>query len=276
MLSRFVESYLSRYPSQAAESLERMAPDAAAEVLAGLDTDEVTPLLASMLPQRAAALLPELEAAQAAAVLGGVGFVAARRLLLRLDSGSRAVLLASISGPLRHNLERALSFPEGTVGRGMSTRYDSFRLRDTVRRVNADLARNAQPLPVCFVIDEAGRVAGTVRVTELIGVDGGTAVADLMRPCGQILSALDRLTAVRDLVFADGVDYLAVGDHEQRLIGVLAKVDYLRASTDAAVAPDAPELLGLWLGVAGLFWQVGARLLTRTTERDAAREGERA
>ena len=274
MLSRFVESYLSRYPAQAAESLEQMAPDAAAEILAGLDADEVTPLVANMLPQRAAALLPELEVAQAAAILGEMGFVAARRLLLRLDSDLRASILADIASPLRHNLERAVRFPEGTVGRWMSTRYDSFRVRDTVRRVSADLARNAQPLPVCFVIDEAGRVAGTVRVTELIGVDGGTAVADIMRPCSQILSASASLIVVRDAVLAEGVDYLAVGDHELRLLGVLAKADYLRASAEVGAAPDAPELVGLWLGVAGLFWQVGARMLTRTTGRDAAREGE--
>lgn len=272
MPSRFVESYLARYPLQAAESLEQMEPDAAAEMLEGLDNDELVGLTAAMLPQRAAELLPEMEPAQAAAVLGGIGFVAARRLLLRLDAARRAPILAAVASPLRHGLERALDFPEGCVGRYMLTRFDCFRVRDSVHRVNADLGRNAQPLPLCFVVDEAGRVAGQVRVTDLIGADGAAAVAEFMKPGSEMLSAFAPLGAAREAVLAEGVDYLPVGDRDRRLIGVLGQAEFLRADAAAGAAPDVPELITLWLGVASLFWQVGARMLIRSKDRSGLDE----
>lgn len=274
MPSRFVESYLSRYPVQAAESLEQMEVDAAAEMLAGLDSEELIALIAGMLPQRAAELLPEMEPAQAAAVLGGVGFVAARRLMLRLDAARRAPILAAVASPLRHGLERALDFPEGCVGRYMLTRFDCFRVRDSVRRVTADHSRNAQALPMCFVIDEAGQVAGRVRVTDLIGADGAASVAEFMKPCNDMLSAFAPLGIVREAVLAEGVDYLPVGDRDRRLIGVLGQADFLRASAAASAVPDVPEVMTLWLGVASMFWQVGARMLIRSRDRDVLREAK--
>ncbi|MEX2482109.1 MAG: CBS domain-containing protein [Gammaproteobacteria bacterium] len=274
MPSRFVESYLSRYPLQAAEALEQMEPDAAAEMLEGLDSDELVALIAAMLPQRAAELLPEMEPAQAAAVLGGIGFVAARRLILRLDAVRRAPILAAVASPLRHGLERALAFPEGCVGRHMLTRFDCFRVRDSVRRVSADLGRNEQPLPLCFVVDEAGQVAGRVRVTDLIGADGTASIADFMKPCNDILSAYAPLAAAREAVLAEGVDYLPVGDRDRHLIGVLGQADFLRASAAAGAAADVPELITLWLGVASLFWQVGARMLIRSKEPRVLHEAD--
>lgn len=261
MTSRFVTSYLARYPAVAAESLEQLAPDAVAEILATLELHDVARLLDGMLPQRAAEVLPELDLGLAAGALGAIGFASARRLLLRLDGERRAPLLAAATMPLRANLERALRFPDGSVGRAMQTRYDSFRLRDKVRRVSGDLARNAQPLPVCFVVDEAGHVVGKLRATDLLGADGGAAVADLMQPCADLLSALGRVSAVREALFAEGVDYLPVGDAERRLIGVLSRADYLRASSPTGEVATAPGVIGLWLGLGGLAWQLGARML---------------
>jgi len=261
VISRFVESYLTRYPGAAAEALERLAPDAAAEVLGALDVHEVVRLLDGMLPQRAAEVLPELDARLAAGALGVIGFAAARRLMLRLDAERRAPILNAAPTPLRLNLVRALDFPDGSVGRAMQTRYDSFRLRDNVRRVTQDLARNAHPLPVCFVVDEAGHVVGKLRAADLIGEDGATAVADLMQPCADLLSALGRVSAVREALFAEGVDYLPVGDAERRLIGVLSRADYRQATSPGNEAGGAPGLVGLWLGVGGVAWQLGARVL---------------
>ena len=260
MTSRFVASYLARYPAIAAESLEQLAPDAVAEILATLELHDVARLLDGMLPQRAAEVLPELDLDLAAGALGAIGFASARRLLLRLEVTACAAPDAAAM-PLRANLERALRFPDGSVGRAMQTRYDSFRLRDKVRRVSGDLARNAQPLPVCFVVDEAGHVVGKLRATDLLGADGSAAVADLMQPCADLLSALGRVSAVREALFAEGVDYLPVGDAERRLIGVLSRADYLRASSPTREVATAPGVIGLWLGLGGLAWQLGARML---------------
>ncbi len=84
-----------------------------------------------------------------------------------------------------------------------------------------------------------------------------------MRPCPAPVSALARLESVREAVLAEGDDHLPVVDGDERLIGVLAKLDWAREMQRAGSTEEAPELVSLWLSVANLFWQVGARVVAQ-------------
>ncbi len=274
MFSPFTARFLERYPLQAAEALELAETDVVPSVLGGLGAENAAPIVRAMLPHRAAEALPGLDPNLAAAILEQLDFGHAVRLLLQLDGAARSAVLAPMKTFARQNFNRALSFPQDTIGRFMQTRIDAFRLRDGVRRVMADLPRNPRPLPVCFIVDDGGRPQGAIKVAELIGRDDATTMAELLLPVRRPISALARLEAVREAVLADGLDYLPVVDPDQRLIGVLAKIDWTRAVEQGHAGEETPELVSLWLGVASLFWQVGARMISRgETGRQAGGPG---
>lgn len=275
MFEPLTSRFLERYPLQAAEALEQIEVGQLALVLDTLDADQAGALVRAMLPHRAAAALPQLEPARAAATIEQLEFGHAVRLLLQLDANERAAVMKPMKTFLRNNFNRALSFPGDTIGRYMQTRIDAFRLRDTQRRVMADLPHNPHPLPVCFIVDDAGRPQGAVKVAELIGREETTTMAEVMAPLRRPISAMARLEAVRSAVLADGLDYLPVVDPDQRLIGVLSKTDWTRAVEHGHAGDESPELVSLWLGVGRLFWQVGARMINQADDRRPSAERTR-
>ena len=264
MLSAFAISYLVKHPATAAESLEYVDVEALAAVAGALEPADVAPLFAHMLPHRVAAALTMLAPETAAVILDELDFSHTIRLMYQLEPAARGAVLAHMQQASAQGLARALEFPPATVGRLMVSRVGVFRPRDTVERAIDELRVSHDPLPLCFVVDERERPLGVVKVADLIGTPTARTMGELMIASTAPISALARLENVREAVLADGFDYLPVVDPDQRLIGVLNKVEWTREMESGADPAESPELVSLWLGVANMFWQVGARMVANT------------
>lgn len=265
MLSAFATSYLVKYPSTAAESLENVDVQALAAVAVALEPVEVARLFAHMLPHRVAAALTLLSPDLAAGILDHLEFSQTIRLMYQLEPTARSAIIARMHPASGQSLARALDFPPATVGRLMISRVGVFRPRDAVERAIDELKLAHDPLPLCFVVDERERSLGVVKVADLIRTPAARTMGELMTASAAAVSALARLENIREAVLADGPDYLPVVDPDQRLIGVLSKVEWAREMERGVDPVESPELVSLWLGVANLFWQVGARMVANST-----------
>lgn len=261
MPSPFTLSYVTDHAQEAAESLEHLAPAAVAEFTAQLPLAAAAQVLAALVPQHAAATLALMPPAAAAAILDALEFADIVRHLYPLAPSVREAIVQHLHPTVRQGVVHALAFPPDSVGRAMDGRLDAFRPHTQVAEALAEVAALPQPLPTCFVIDDQGRPIGVVTLGELLAVPGSAQLIDIMRSCPAPVSALARLESVREAALAEGDDHLPVVDAEQRLIGVLAKMDWARAMERASDDAEAPELLSLWLSVANLLWQVGARVV---------------
>lgn len=272
MPSPFTLSYVCDHAQAAAESLEHLAPAAVAEFAQELPPAAAARVFAALVPQHAAASIALMAPPAAARMLDALEFADIVRHLYPLAAPARDAIVAHLQPTVRQGVVRALAFPPDSVGRAMDGRLDAFRPRTLVADALAEVAALPQPLPTCFVIDEAGRPIGVVTLGELLAAAGSAQLIDIMRPCPAPISALARLESVREAVLAEGDDHLPVVDTDQRLVGVLAKMDWARVMERDTGEGEAPELVSLWLSVANLFWQVGARVVGQA-ETPADREG---
>jgi len=271
LLSSFSLSFIAKHPQTAALALEGLDAGDVAEVLAALEPEAAAPLLATLLPRRAADALACMRPAAAATFLDALEFGHVLRHLHPLEPAARQAIVHHLAPATRQSVVQALAFPPDSIGRAMDVQVVAVRPQQGVGDALAEFARRRGLLPVCYVVDEGGRPLGVASLGELVAAPTSASLIDIMRSCPPPISALARLASAREAVFADGDDFLAVVDGDQRLIGVLAKMRWARAVAEGGEVADAPELLSAWLGVADVMWQAGARMVGAGTAPAAER-----
>lgn len=270
MLSEFATAFLAKYPDNAITALEGLSASDLAAVIDALEPHASAPLFARMLPARAAAALAELPPARAAYILDRLELTQSMRLLLQLGDAARAAIMTELEPALAASFERALAFPPGTVGRAMLARIHSLRGSQRTAVARAHIVAGAMESAWIYVVDAALRPCGVVSLVELLRAPGESDVASIMQTAPSAVSALARIDSVRDAALAEGPELLPVVDSEGRLLGVLPKLEWTRATQFGIDSAPAPDLVSAWLAVAELFWGAGGRALAHLTERRQA------
>ena len=238
--------------SLAADAFEYLGLQAQEELLRGLGDEHVAAVLNEMAPDDRTALLEELP--------GQV----TKRLLDLLSPEERAVARS------------LLGYPEYSTGRLMTPDYLAIREDWTVQQVLDHIrrfGRDSETLNVLYVVDEEGKLIDDVRMRELLFVDPGRKVAELMdrdyvelnatddqetavaafkRYDRPVLPVVDSAGVLVGIVTAD--DVLDVAEEEatedfQKIGGVEALEEpYLAISLRSLVGKRAPWLVLLFLG----------------------------
>ena len=199
--------------SLAADAFEYLTLQAQEELLRGLGDEHVAAVLNEMAPDDRTALLEELP--------GQV----TKRLLDLLSPEERAVARS------------LLGYPEYSTGRLMTPDYLAIRQDWTVQQVLDHIrrfGRDSETLNVLYVIDEDGRLIDDVRMRELLFVDPGRRVAELMDHDFLALSATDdQETAVAAFRRYDR-PVLPVIDSAGVLVGIVTADDVLDVAEEEA------------------------------------------
>src|SRR5215831_9121299 len=176
------------------------------EMLKALAQEDVAAILNEMSPDDRTMLLEELPAA------------ATRQMLTMLNDEERVEAV------------KLLGYPEGSVGRFMTTHYVAVRPHWTVQEVLDYVRRHGQDsetLNMIYVVDEDGVLIDDIRMRKFLLADPELRVSDLMDDRFTALKATDdRQTAVNVFRQAD-LAALPVTDSEGVLIGIVTNDDIL-------------------------------------------------
>lgn len=199
--------------SLATEVFSHLEPLAQETLLESLADEEAGHILAEMTPDDRTSLLEELPSE------------VTHRLLEMLPADERKEALALIG------------FPEGSVGRLMTTEYVSIRpdwtvgqALDTIRKVGSD----SETISIVYVTDAEGHLLDELRLRSLILPERATPVADLMDYNHVHLNSYDpQEEAVRAF---KKYDYFAmpVLDSEGVLLGIVTADDVLDVAEEEA------------------------------------------
>jgi magnesium transporter len=215
-----------------------------------LGTEDAAKLLSHLAEAQAVEILEELPRPEAAAITSTLPRRLAADILRELHDEDSGEILSSIADTdTRGELERRMAYSEGCAGSLMRGGAVTFPVASTVGEVLADLGEHAEDysdrdVQYLYVVDEAGKLVGVLRLRDLVLSLRSKLVRDLMIP--EPLTVLDtmELEELADLFAQKKFFGLPVVDAEGRLLGVVPR--------DAVARETAEEQADMFLAASGI------------------------
>ncbi|MBE0545521.1 MAG: magnesium transporter [Verrucomicrobia bacterium] len=215
----------------AADVFEQLGVEVQERLLHALGNEQVAHILNEMEPDDRTALLEELPAA------------ATQKLLNLLSPEERKIAVT------------LLGYPEDSIGRRMTPEYVAVKQDWTVAEVLAHLRQVGQQretLNQLFVVDPQAKLAGVLRLRNVVVAEMDVPVAALLDPSVITLRATDDQETAVEMFRKYDRTVLPVVDSHERLVGVVTVDDVLDVVTEEATediqkmgaveALDAPYL----------------------------------
>lgn len=243
----FLERLVSQDLGKAVKVLED-TPRADASVILGLLSAKSVIQIINRLQASYAASLLELSSPDLAlATLAGIPPNRAASLVMHLSVEARERLLPSFSGKLADTIRELYTYPEGSVGRLMSTDYLTFfkheETGDVIEKIRSFAHKNTIPLSYTYVVDDEGILQGVLNMRDLM-------LADSEKPLSEVMISkiftfdcfMDRGDAAREMAKRK---YFAapIVDAENRLLGVI-KAENLISGLKEDVTSNLQKMVG--------------------------------
>jgi magnesium transporter len=243
--SALVARFIARFPEDAARALQDVEAAEAAPLVAALNPSHAAGLLARLGPDSAVAVLDTMDESAALAVVSAADPFAAIRWIPRLDDDRRRAVLAGLPALRAAEIARLLEYPDDSAGRLMDPAAPVFRDDARTSAVEAAIReRDRGDDPVVVVVDQQGRLRGTLSMARILLAEPGRRLSDLPIDPTPAVEALDHRTDVADVLTAHHLGTLPVVDAEGRPLGLLRH----RALVDVAeqeVTADMQSMVGV-------------------------------
>ncbi|MBX3363548.1 MAG: magnesium transporter [Phycisphaeraceae bacterium] len=215
-------------PADAAEMLESLEPTEAVVAFRVLPREQCGDVFAELSAEYQEELIEHLGTDRMMRVLDAMGVDDRAAVLDELPPEIAQRLLAAMSPDNRIATQRILNYPEGSVGRLMTSDYVSLLPHWTVSRALEHLrkhGRDAETINYLFVIDERGRLIDDVRLRKLLFAEPESLISELCDSHYVCLSATDdQEEAVRAMGRYDR-SALPVVDSTGVLLGIVTHDD---------------------------------------------------
>jgi magnesium transporter len=237
--------FLLDYPREAAQTLERLAPEEAAPLLGRLPVHVLRATWDYLIPSLAERLLTALPDPVASALLRELDPGRAAATLIRLEPGTRQRLLAGLDRETAQDLERLIRYPADSAGALMETRVAVLRPETTVGQALEHLRQNRpRTLRSVFLVDEQLRLQAVVDLQDLALAPADSLLGALGRPVTVSVSAVDPRDLVVELLEQQHLEELPVLDLHGQLLGVIRAAELMRALQESTSA-DLQMMVGV-------------------------------
>ncbi len=248
-----IADVLSELPDQRVAVAFRILPqDRAAEVFTDLDPDQQERLLEDLNNEQLARLFNEMDPDDRV------------DLFEEMPGEVVAKLLALMAPEERRTTQIILGYPPESIGRLMTPDYVTVRNEWTIGQAMAHIRKyghDAETLHTVYVIDHRGKLAGYVRLRELVLAEEEATVESIANPSVVFLPAdEDREEAVRVMERYD-LPVLPVVNRHQLMVGIVTFDDV--ADVAAEEATEDIQKLGGMEALGGPYMAAGVFTLVR-------------
>ncbi len=163
--------------------IEKDVPGAS-RILEGMKEPDVAAILQALPPRIASKILANLQISFAAVCLGNVEASYLEILLpqiepqllsaivMHLPQNERERIAKHVSTKLQAQIRELLDYPDGSIGRIMSSEFLSFRqdvtARDAIARIRAMSKKKRTPLTYAYVVDAENHLVGVLNMRDLM------------------------------------------------------------------------------------------------------------
>lgn len=228
----FTERLIDQDPGEATKILEEIPRQDASLILANLSAEKVIELVRRLQTSFAAALLENIEPESAVLILAAMPPNKAASIVANLSLEKRDRLIPNISGDLANKIRELYTYPEGSVGRYMSTDFLTFEKHeeagDVIEKIRNLAVKKSMPASYTYVVDDGGILQGVLNMRDLMLARPESTLDSLMiTNVFTIHCFTDRNEAARDMAKRK---YFAapIVDNESRLLGVIKAENMLK------------------------------------------------
>jgi magnesium transporter len=228
---------LEEYPEDAVPLIESSEDAESAALLEREGAEASMGLIRRLTPDRAARILACLPPEVMRRAVAGLNPNRAAALFARLDADEKERCLAFLDESVASELRDLSSYSAETAGALMDPRATSFRPDSTVRDVTRRLRRfRSQRVQDIFVVDEEGKLVGSIPLEEIVLADPPTRLDGLVREAPVSVQSVSSRDEIVQTFGSHRVASLPVVDFDGRLLGVLRQRDIVQAARLEATA----------------------------------------
>lgn len=246
-LMSFVERLIEQDIGEAIKILEDTPKKDCALILASLPPDKVIQIVRRLQTSFAAALFEDIEPELAVSILAEMPPNKAASIVTHLSLDKRDRILPNISGDLANKIRELYTYPEGSVGRYMSTDYLTFEKQeeagDVIEKIRNLANKKSMPSSYTYVVDEEGLLQGVLNMRDLMLARSESTLGSIMiANVFTIHCFTDRNDAARDM---SKRKYFAapIVDNENRLLGII-KAENMLAGLREDFSSDLLKMVG--------------------------------
>jgi magnesium transporter len=237
-------------PSDLADRLERLTPDAAREILQRLPPEKGALILTELETLKSADLLKGFDAAQIVSWLRFLPPHMIADLVLALPSDRRKEVLKALPPEESAAAVALLQYGPASAGGIMDSRFIALPSDKTVEQCLAALRASSKKRPddvlYIYVTDDAERLVGVVSLRDLVFAPVDQRINEIMNPKVRFLHVNDDQEEIARQVQHYRFLGLPVVDEQGRLVGVIKVRDAIRVAQ-----AEATEDMQLMVGLSG-------------------------
>ena len=239
------EDFFARHPGEAADQLELSTPAEAAEVLAQLSPRTASAAFRRVAPAKAVDILAELGREQAIPLLRDLDPPQAGALLSSLDEHQRQELLAGVAPAEARQLRSLMDYPADSAGRLMDPRIAVFRPGMTAEAALERLRslRHGRRFSDLLLVDEAGRLSGTVPLHEVVLAEPDSLLTALVAGPPAAVSAFATREEVVTSLENNQLANIPVIDYDAKPVGSIRLAELVSA-VETELSADLVSITG--------------------------------
>lgn len=199
--------------------------DIAAEVFAELDSDMQKYIIEAMTDREITRIIEELALDDAAETIS------------ELPANIVTRIMKNVTPETRKEINRYLSYPEGSAGSEMTAEFVNLRAEMTVAQAIEYIRKTGvdkETVYYAYVTDERRVLQGTVSFKDLLFSRGDTLIKDLMTEDPIYAATVDDREYAADTIAKYGLLALPIVDKEMRLVGIVTVDDAIDVINEEA------------------------------------------
>jgi CBS domain-containing protein len=218
------------HPADLADIVEELGPAERGAIFETIDSEVAAEALSEVDPKMQARILESLEPEKAAEIVEEMAPDEAADLLKGLEASASEEILEEMEIAPESEVRELLEFKEDSAGGMMNTEYIALHESATVEDAMTALKGNEdqlESLNSLFLVDSAGRLAGTVPLARLFVATGATPLRQLASDTLISATVKEKQDEVTELFDKYNLLALPVVDEERRLAGVITADDII-------------------------------------------------
>ena len=242
-----VQQFLEHDIATGARFLENMPEQEAAAIIRTLPTSLAAKVIRQLQVSYAAALLKDADETFLQELTTQLDPQLVSSILMHLSQDARARMTRHLSGKLKEQIGELLEYPQGSVGRIMTTDFLTFNkstlAEEAIEKIRL-LAKKRFPLSYVYVVDEEMHLIGVLNMRDLMLAEPDSALETVIRKDVFTLHCFtDRQEAANELAKRK---YFAapVVDGENHILGVI-KAERMLQKVQDDVTQDIQRMVGV-------------------------------
>jgi len=244
----YVQKFFEYDPITATHALETMDEDQAVEILTVLPASISISIFHRLQIKQAASLLEKIPTETFKEIVEKMEPEQGASIFIHIADKIRTKMLSHLSDKVKKEIVDILTYPKGSVGTIMTTKYVAFRkdikIKDAINKIRQRAQSKAPPASYLYVLDDKNRLVGVINMRDLIiGVEDNKLESIMIKDVFTLNAFTDREIAANEIAKRK---YFAapVVDNENHLLGIV-KADQLITQAQEEASSDVQKMFGV-------------------------------